>query len=108
MGTSAREMLSKLISENPAILAELLAEVSGSTQGTPAVEDTIFEGSSEKAPLMSKSGQSFKYEAKLHTDGSEYTALVVAYLPPEVASKEISVQLMVGGERAHARARRAS
>ena len=103
MAQSARTQLVELLSKNPALLAEVRGMV-GEDAGD-SVEDearsTIFDGESDasEAPLQSKSGKSLKYEVLCFIDGVEDgpKALVVAYIPPELATKSILVTVVAEG-----------
>jgi hypothetical protein len=101
VSNNAREALRALIANDPQVLQDLIAEISEADTATE-IEPAIFDGTNAGQPRLSKSGQSLKYEAPCYIDGDEEgpKALVVAYLPPEVASESVTFQVMVGGEAA--------
>ncbi len=103
MAQSARTQLVELLSNNPALLAEV-REMVGVNEGESAEDEarsTVFDGESDpsEAPLQSKSGKSLKYEVLCFIDGVEDgpKALIVAYIPPELATKTILVTVVAEG-----------
>lgn len=108
---NARTQLVELLSENPALLAEVREMVGGNEQVSAATDEprsAVFDGESSETPIQSKTGKSLKYEVECWIGDPEDgpKALIVAYLPPEVATKTILVTVVAEGKATVGRARK--
>jgi len=109
---NARSQLVELLQENPALLAEVREMVGGNESVSEAATDeprsAVFDGESTEKPIQSKTGKSLKYEVECWIGDPEDgpKALIVAYLPPEVATKTILVTVVAEGQATIGRARK--
>ena len=108
MAQTARQKLVELLKADPTIVAELRELIGDQSQDSDdeAMVEAVFEGTSTEQPTKSQTGKSVKFEIEAPLDGVEDAdtkALVVAYLPPEVAADQIMVTVTSVGPKAQPR-----
>ena len=98
---SAKEQLAALLKSSPELAAELASLLVGAGD-TPAAElPREFSGRLGDPMVSPKSGKSVKYDGEAVVGG--HKAIVVVYLPPEVATEAIDFELKLDGDTAKPR-----
>lgn len=99
---NTRQQLKELLDSDPSLVAELRSALGmGEAPASSAPKEQepismVFEGTSSESPTRSQTAKSLKYQVEAPVadwtgDGEAPKALVIAYLPPEVATESILV-----------------
>lgn len=101
MSSNTRKKLAELLKDDPSLVEDLrsmLAE--GAEDASPPEEVShVFEGTLSDA-TFTQTRKSLKYDGKIAVidgENSEAEAIVVVYLPPEVATSDIIVSVVADG-----------
>lgn len=105
--TDTRKQLKQLLDSDPSLVAELrsalgMDEAAHAPKEQAEAVSLVFEGTSSESPTRSQTAKSLKYQvdapvADWSGEGEAPKALVIAYLPPEVATESIMVIIEAEG-----------
>lgn len=106
MSANSRKKLAELLISDPSVMDDLralLAESSDGDDEAPKELSHTFSGISSETPTKSQTGRSLKYQVNAVVDGADPDdedspkAIVIAYLPAELATQTISVMVVADG-----------